>query len=76
MSSVFDSLEEVDEHIAEYKKALRQVSQGYTFSSSDGRSFSYPDLPEIRKTLAWLRRERAVLEGSAGPKILRGRPKR
>jgi len=76
MSTVFTDLEEVDAQIAVYKEALKFVASGREYQMSDGRTLTMPDLSEIRRTLNWLRRERAALAGTAGPKILRGRPKR
>ncbi len=69
------TLEELDEQIATYKQALLYCSKSQSYTVGQ-RTLSRADLPEIRRTLRWLEREKEVLEGKAGPQMLRGRPKR
>ena len=76
MPSAFNSIEEVDAQIEAYKEALKVISLGREYHMSDGKALTMPDLPEIRKTLRWLEREKVKLETGGGPFMLPGRPKR
>lgn len=76
MSTVFSDLAEIDAQIADWKEALRTVAGGSEYTKADGKTLSMPDLPEIRRTLNWLRRERAALAGTGGPAFVSGRPRR
>jgi len=76
MSTVFSDLEEIDAQITAYKDALKTVASGREYQMGDGRTLTMPDLPEIRRTLNWLRRERAAMAGTGGPAFVSGRPRR
>jgi len=67
--------EELEQQIAEWKKALTACSKGQSYSI-EGRDLTRSDLSEIRKTLKFLEAELARLDKGTGPFFLPGRPKR
>ena len=72
--SVF-TLQELEEQITAFKKALMAISTGQEYSIGN-RRMTRADLPEIRKTLEWLAGDKHKLLGQGGPVVLVGRPKR
>lgn len=73
------TLAEIDEQTTYYKAALKAVSMGQSFRQNTGvsdRTWTGADLPEIRKTLAWLDGERAKVLSRRGPVSVTGRPQR
>jgi len=75
MANVFEEIAQIEEQQALYREALKTLSTGKQHTMPDGESLEMADLPEIRRTLRWLAREKEKLE-SPGLNILRGRPKR
>lgn len=66
------TIEELDEQIGEYKKALRLAARGQYLSIA-GRMLTQQNLAEIRKTLKELELERRKLTGTYGPIAVQGR---
>jgi hypothetical protein len=70
------TLTEVNEQIADYKKALMAVSHSQEYRI-DGKRMTRADLPQIIKTLEWLDNEKSkIVNNSSGPHILSGRVNR
>ena len=69
------TLQEIEEQISAFKKALMAISTGQEYSIGN-RRMTRADLPEIRKTLEWLAAEKRSALGQGGPVILVGRLKR
>jgi len=63
---------EIEEQITAYKSALKAVSRGQVFEI-DGERLTRADLPEIRKTLDWLGKEKSRLAGRRGSVTVVGR---
>ena len=72
--SVF-TLQEIEEQITAFKRALMAISTGQEYSIGN-RRMTRADLPEIRNTLDWLAAEKRKIQTQGGPQILVGRPKR
>jgi hypothetical protein len=72
------TLTEIEEQLTSWKTALLAVSAGQSYSTADGRRLTRADVPEIRKTLEWLEKERSsLLAGNGvGPQFVVGRPVR
>lgn len=64
--------DELDEQIALYKKALKSVSVGQSYTIK-GRSLTRQDISEIRETLSYFERELKKLAGQSGPVCVVGR---
>jgi hypothetical protein len=77
--SVF-TLTEIEEQIAEYKLALKACAGGQSVRMStpggSDRTWTSADLPEIRRTLDWLGKEKARLLGRRASVTVIGRPAR
>lgn len=70
---------ELAEQIAAYKAALLALAthKSYTINTGAGsRTVTKQDLPEIRNTLEYLKREQAELSGQHGPTFVTMRPVR
>lgn len=70
MSSLFTT-EELDQLEAVWKDALRRVAAGQSVAVN-GESYTQANVEDIRRTLEWLRRERAILSGESGPVFAQG----
>lgn len=69
------TLPEIDEQLAARKAALIACFRNQSYDYN-GRKITRADLPEIRSTLEFLKRERASVAGSCVPYIVVGRPSR
>lgn len=70
--SIYNSLTELEEDIADYRAAFKKVSKGQDVWI-DGQRMTRADLPEIRKTLDWLDKEKSRLLGKRAAVIVVGR---
>jgi len=69
------TLPEIDEQLTAWKAALIACSRNQSHEYN-GRKLTRADLPEIRETLLFLKRERASVVGSNMPFTVVGRPSR
>ena len=69
------TLEEIADQKTAYKKALMALSTSQEYVMGR-RRLTRADLPEVRKTLAFLEEEGRKLSGTSGPAMLAGRPVR
>jgi hypothetical protein len=70
------STTELNEQITAYKSALLAIASGQDYTDASGRRLTHADLPEIRRTLAFLEREQNKLAGTSGPQFVSGRVRR
>lgn len=59
------TLAEIEAQMAAYKEALMALSLSKEYTAG-GKTLKREDLPEIRKTLAWLEEERQGLSSGTG----------
>ncbi len=72
---IWKDKQELEQKIAVWKAAFEACAVGQSYDVGD-RKLTNADLPEIRKTLNYLRRELAEFEVGTGPFFLPGRPKK
>ncbi len=66
------TIDEINAQLEGWKKALTAVSTGQEYSVA-GRKLTRADLPEIRKTLEWLNREKDKIEKGGSAVVRQGR---
>jgi len=60
---------ELLEQIASTKDTIKAVTGMKSVTRGDN-TFTYQDLPELRKQLKWLERELQALQGAGGPRTV------
>ena len=66
--------QELNEQIAEYKKALKACAANKSYSIA-GRSYTRQDIPELITALEWLDNQKSELEGNNFPRVRRAVPR-